>query len=104
MNAYSGSYEDKTAIGEGTVVLKFHATWCGPCKKIAPSLIKLAEAKSKSNGITFFEVDIDDHPQITEKYEIEAVPTVIKLVNGKIMHKWVGGECIVADIESTLNI
>lgn len=100
MNTFSGSSADKIALGEGTVILKFHATWCGPCKKIAPSFSKFAEDK---RTITFYEVDINDHPHLTEKYKVDAVPTVIKLVNGKVAREWVGGACVVADIEKSLD-
>jgi thioredoxin-like negative regulator of GroEL len=48
-------------------------------------------------------VDIDEHPNLTEKYKVDAVPTVIKLVNGKVAREWVGGACVVADIERSLN-
>ena len=94
-----GSFND-IIQGDKPVLVDFFATWCGPCKKIAPSFSKFAEDK---RTITFYEVDIDDHPHLTEKYKVDAVPTVIKLVNGKVAREWVGGACVVADIEKSLD-
>lgn len=102
MNTYSGSESDKLALGEGIAILKFHATWCGPCKKLAPHVSKLASDISSNSSIVFFDVDIDEHPTLSERFDIEAVPTVIKLVNGKVDTRWVGGECNLQSIQKSL--
>ena len=61
----------KAAMKDSTCVIKFTASWCGPCKKIAVEL----EKSCKENKFTLIEVDIDEHQEIAEAYRIKTVPT-----------------------------
>ena len=62
----------------------FTATWCGPCKRIAPSIDKLDEGL-KEKKITFYKVDIDENDEFSEKCEIKSVPTFIIMKEKKIL-------------------
>lgn len=62
----------------GPKVLYFTATWCPPCKKIAPAFEKMSNEFTKT---TFVKIDIDDHRDLAEEYRISAVPT-FKAING----------------------
>jgi thioredoxin 1 len=62
----------------GSKILYFTATWCPPCKKIAPSFEKMSNEFAKT---TFVKIDIDDHRDLAEEYGISAVPT-FKAVDG----------------------
>ena len=90
MQSYQG---DKLALSEGTVLLKFSATWCGPCKTLAPEMDALA-LRLAARGITCISVDIDEHPDMCERFHVTAVPTVLKLVNGKSEQVWKGVSCV----------
>jgi thiol-disulfide isomerase/thioredoxin len=57
------------------VVIKFWATWCGPCKKFAPHF----DAAAKNSDREFVSVDIDQSPELVEAFGIQSVPTVIEL-------------------------
>lgn len=85
---YDGSAAQKLQLSEGTVIVDFYATWCGPCKKLAPLYAKLAEASS----LPCFKVDVDKWPKLTEKYEIDSMPTVLVLKNGKAQERVEGFE------------
>ncbi|MCE5219747.1 MAG: thioredoxin [Clostridium sp.] len=65
---------------KGVVVVDFFATWCGPCKMLAP----VFEGVSNKMGdkATFFKVDIDENNNIAQKYRISAVPTMIIFKDG----------------------
>jgi len=70
-----------------TIVVDFHAQWCGPCKRIAPQL----EALAKDNPDVFFgKVDVDELPSIAQEYNVEAMPTFILIKNGKVVDTVVG--------------
>ena len=65
---------------KGVVVVDFSATWCGPCKMLAP----VFEGVSNNMGdkAKFFKVDIDENNNIAQKYRISAVPTMIIFKDG----------------------
>eukprot|EP00092_Neocalanus_flemingeri_P032964 GFUD01035846.1.p1 GENE.GFUD01035846.1~~GFUD01035846.1.p1 ORF type:complete len:106 (+),score=37.61 GFUD01035846.1:56-373(+) len=63
-----------TAAGDKLVVVDFHATWCGPCKMIAPHL---QEMSNTMEDVVFLKVDVDECEDIAAKYEISAMPTFI---------------------------
>jgi len=70
------------------VAVDFYATWCGPCKRLAPVMEELAGVyKGK---VVFVKVDIDRSPELAKQYEIEGVPTVIFFKDGKAGDRIVG--------------
>ncbi len=73
----------------GGVVIDFFATWCGPCKKIAPTYEKLSEAFT---SIVFLKVDVDESPELVDLYGIHAMPTFVFLKQGKVVMKVEGAD------------
>jgi thioredoxin 1 len=81
------SYQEVIAQGL-PVVIDFSATWCGPCKKIAPIIEELAaEYEGKVN---IFKCDVDENDELTAKFGIRNVPTVIFLKGEEIVDKHLG--------------
>lgn len=62
-------------------VIKFSAVWCGPCKTYDPIFSAVAE---QFPDVTFEKVDIEDKPELTEKYNIRNVPTTIIEVDNEV--------------------
>lgn len=80
--------EFQTALKhDGLVVVDFFATWCGPCKVIAPLLDKFSKEYSAAK---FIKVDVDEFGQIASEYEISSMPTVLFMKEGKVVHKVIG--------------
>jgi thioredoxin 1 len=77
-----------TEAGSKAVLVDFHATWCGPCKTIAPILSKLAD---ETPSMVVLKVDVDKAPDIAEKYDIQAMPTFKVFKNGQEVETAVGG-------------
>lgn len=62
-------------------VIKFWATWCSPCAALSPIINELKN-EFMPKGVSFRDVDIDNEPEITQKYGVRSVPTVIIIRNG----------------------
>lgn len=70
------------------VVLDFYATWCGPCKKIAPIIEELA---TEFDGkIAVGKCDVDENDEIAAQYGIRNIPTVLFIKDGQVVDKHVG--------------
>ena len=88
---------------EGVVVVDFFATWCGPCKMLAPVFEQAGE--EMKNDATFLKVDIDQSLEIAQKFRISTVPTMIIFKDGKPVESLVGfmpKESIVQKVKSHL--
>ena len=70
------------------VLVDFFATWCGPCKAMAPTLEDVA--REYAGEIKIVKVDIDQSPNIAKTYEIRSVPTFVLLGGGKIVERLSG--------------
>ena len=77
-----------SSVSSGTVLVDFWAAWCGPCKAIAPILDDLA--KELSGKLTIAKVDVDAHPDLAAKFEVQAIPTLLVFKDGKLANRIVG--------------
>lgn len=74
---------------QGSVVIDFFATWCGPCKRIAPAFEKLAESLS---SVIFLKVDVDESPELVNQFDVSSMPTFVFLKNGKEVKRVEGAD------------
>ncbi len=70
------------------VVVDFWATWCGPCKMIAPAIEDLA--KEYAGKVKIGKIDVDENPQTATTYGVMSIPTVMFFKHGKVMDQVVG--------------
>lgn len=70
------------------IVIDFSATWCGPCKKISPIMDELAA--EYEGRVVVCKADVDDCEELTSRYGIRNVPTVLFIKNGEVVDKNVG--------------
>jgi thioredoxin 1 len=68
------------AIKEGTVIVDFYATWCGPCKMLTPVLEQLSE---ENPDVTILKVDVDEVSSLSAQFGIQAVPTLLLFKGGQ---------------------
>lgn len=67
--------------GDTPVLVDFHATWCGPCKMLAPVLEKVAGRQS--GKLRIIKIDVDKNPAVAQAYKVQGVPTMILFKNSK---------------------
>ena len=84
------------------VIVKFTATWCGPCKRIHPLVTKLFN--SMPNNVTMVVVDIDKGRDISSAMKIKSVPTIYNFINGAPMDSVIGSnsENIISFFKKTM--
>jgi len=82
------NFESEIACG-GVAMLDFYATWCGPCKTIAPVVEQLAD-EFADKGVKVGKVDIDQAPQLAVKFGIQGVPTLLFFKDGEVVDKLSG--------------
>ena len=71
------------------VLLDFFASWCGPCKMVAPILDEIA---AERQDIKVCKVDIDEQPELASRYRIMSVPTLMVMKDGRIVEQSIGAK------------
>ena len=82
------NFEELVINSDKPVMIDFWAIWCGPCRIIAPSVEEMS--KEYADKAVVGKVDVDSNPNISMKYGIRNIPTVLYLKNGEIVDKQVG--------------
>lgn len=75
-------------VSSGVAVVDFWATWCSPCKMLAPIIEELSN--DYDGKVTVGKVDVDDYPNIAQKFGVFSIPTVFIFKDGEIKERLVG--------------
>jgi thioredoxin 1 len=82
------NFEEKVVNNQGVTVIDFWAEWCGPCKMISPIIEELS--KEYEGKATVGKVDVDNNHEVSMKYNIRSIPTILILKNGEVVDRHVG--------------
>ena len=84
------SFEAKVLKSTGLVVVDVYADWCGPCKKLTPTIEALAS--KGTDNLQFYKLDADNSQQLLQKYSVRGIPTLLMFKDGQFVHSLVGNQ------------
>ena len=85
---YKETFEHEVLQSNIPVLVDFWATWCGPCKMIAPIVKEIAD--EYDGKILVGKVNVDEEPDLTMQYNVSSIPTLMVFKNGQLVNKAVG--------------
>lgn len=92
------NFETKVTQSSAPVLLDFWAAWCGPCTMLSPVVEELAQEHPE---ISFAKVNVDEVPELAQRYQISAIPTLLLFKDGQPVDMSVGVKSK-AELESFL--
>ena len=101
INLTEENFEDEVLQTEKLVLVDFWATWCGPCKMIAPVLAEFAE--EHKDKVKVGKVNVDEQRNLATKYNITSIPTLMLFKGGKVINISVGFHSK-SELENMVNI
>ncbi len=81
------NFEQEVIGSNQTVLVDFWATWCGPCKMIAPIVEEIAASRP---DVKVCKIDVDNEPELAIRFKIMSIPTLLVFKNGEITDKAIG--------------
>ena len=83
----TAEFENEVLNAKGTVLVDFFATWCGPCKMLAPHLDELS---AKNPEVKIVKIDVDEETPLAIKYGVASIPTLLLFKDGQKVNQTLG--------------
>ena len=83
----ANNFEEEVLKSDKPVLVDFWASWCGPCKMLAPTIAEIAE---QNDDIKVGKVNVDEEPALARKFMIMSIPTLLVFKNGELVNKGIG--------------
>ena len=81
------NFQEEVLDSEKKVLVDFWAPWCGPCRMVVPIVEEIARERS---DIKVAKINVDDHPELANRFGVMSIPTLLVMEEGKILKKAVG--------------
>ena len=82
------SFEKEVVQSDRPVLADFYANWCGPCRMVAPFIEQLAD--EYEGKVAFMKVNVDEEPELCEKYRISSIPNLVLFKDGDVLDQSAG--------------
>lgn len=79
---------DEKALGAELALVDFWAEWCGPCRTLGPIVDKVAALNP--DNLKVYKVNVDDYPQLAQRFDIRGIPALLLFQNGKLLERIIG--------------
>lgn len=84
----SDNFDTEVLKSDKPVFVDFFADWCGPCKMMSPVIEKLSD--EFDGKIKVGKVNVDDYPELAEKYNVMSIPNMVFIKNGEVVDRVIG--------------
>ena len=87
INGNQHNFQEEVLQSPKPVLVDFWASWCGPCRMVAPIVEEIAE---ELEHIKVVKVNVDEEPELAARYQIMSIPTLMVFKNGQIVNQALG--------------
>ena len=87
INITNQNFNEEVLQSDKPVLIDFWASWCGPCRMIAPIVEEIAEERS---DINVGKINVDEEPELATRFGIMSIPTLVVMRDGEMVNKLVG--------------
>lgn len=84
------NFDEKVLQADKPVLVDFFATWCGPCKMMAPVIDEVAT--ELAGQVDIYKLDVDENPEIAQRYGVMSIPTLAVFENGEVKNQTMGAQ------------
>ncbi len=81
------NFESEVLSSDKPVLVDFWASWCGPCRMLAPVVAQIADAR---DDVKVGKINVDEQPELAARYSVSSIPTVLVFKDGKVAASSVG--------------
>ena len=87
INISSENFNEEVLNSDKPVMIDFWASWCGPCRMIAPIVEEIAEERQ---DIKVGKINVDEEPELASKFGVMSIPTIVIMKDGEVVNQAVG--------------
>ena len=87
MQVNKNNFQDEVLNSDKPVLVDFWASWCGPCRMVAPVLEEIANERS---DVKVCKINVDEEPELAGRYNVMSIPTLLVVKEGQVVNQAVG--------------
>ena len=87
MQVNKNNFQDEVLNSDKPVLVDFWASWCGPCRMVAPILEEIAAERS---DVKVCKINVDEEPELASRYKVMSIPTLLVVKEGQVVNQAVG--------------